>query len=195
MTDNEMERQMTLHNDYTVGIVSRQRHSEYLAHAAEDRLARLLPRRTSWWRRLFRLDGARSDVFELSSMDHGQPPGTGLKINQVHIAQPVAQHSVDRRSRPVGMAESSIPGHVVSARASTRRRVVVAVSLPLTSTRPNMGRTPDAASSVDDFPGEVSTHHLCRELLMPFACAGEPFELADMSDVPHSSPTEGVRHA
>ena len=45
---------MSLHNDYLINIVMKQRHAELLARAAEERLARQLPRRRSapWWRRL-----------------------------------------------------------------------------------------------------------------------------------------------
>ena len=44
---------MSLHNDYYINIVAKQHQTELLAHAAEDRLARQLPRPPApWWRRL-----------------------------------------------------------------------------------------------------------------------------------------------
>lgn len=43
---------MSLYNDYNLSIVARQRHSELLAVAANDRLARIaLSGREPWWRR------------------------------------------------------------------------------------------------------------------------------------------------
>lgn len=43
---------MSLHNDYAFAIVAKQSHAELLARAAEDHLARVVPRPTPWWRRL-----------------------------------------------------------------------------------------------------------------------------------------------
>jgi hypothetical protein len=49
---------MSLHNDYLINILVKQRQAELLARAAEDRLARQLPGRSAlWWRRL--VDGRR----------------------------------------------------------------------------------------------------------------------------------------
>ena len=44
---------MSLHNDYLINILAKQQHAELLERAAQDRLARELPgRSTPWWRRL-----------------------------------------------------------------------------------------------------------------------------------------------
>ena len=44
---------MTLYNDYVITVLARQQQKELLAQAAQDRLARLVPRgRAPWWRRL-----------------------------------------------------------------------------------------------------------------------------------------------
>jgi hypothetical protein len=45
---------MSLNNDYVATILTKQRHAELSTRAAENRLAALVPRRPSPWRRLVR---------------------------------------------------------------------------------------------------------------------------------------------
>ena len=45
---------MSMYHDYTFTVLGRQKQTELLAQAAQDRLARLVPcPKVPWWRRLF----------------------------------------------------------------------------------------------------------------------------------------------
>jgi hypothetical protein len=69
---------MSLHNDYVVAIVAKQRHKELLARAAEDRLARLVPRPAPWWRRLLGQSGKAGWRRRRSSLDTGRTDPVGM---------------------------------------------------------------------------------------------------------------------
>jgi hypothetical protein len=44
---------MSMYHDYTFTVLARQKQTELMAQADQDRLARLVPRaRVPWWRRL-----------------------------------------------------------------------------------------------------------------------------------------------
>ena len=102
---------MSLHNDYIVGIVSKQQQSELHAHAAEDRLARLVPGRTRpWWHRLFHLGAARSDGSGLNS------PAVANGLSADRLAEPVTDpparaaedHLADEINRVLEGAQCSV---------------------------------------------------------------------------------------
>ncbi len=102
---------MSLHNDYIIGIVSKQQQSEFLAHAAEDRLARLVPGRTRpWWHRLFHLGATRSDGsgFGSPAVADGFPADRRVEPVTDPPARAAEDHLADEINRVLEGAQRSV---------------------------------------------------------------------------------------
>ena len=75
---------MSLHNDYLINTLVKQRHAELLDRAAEDRLAREMPGRSaSWWRRL--VDGWRRPLWRRPEIA-STPRAARVRPSPVHSA-------------------------------------------------------------------------------------------------------------